>query len=204
MFFFFLLTSIGSSNQGRTPALQGVEHGVIERSSAPRRGQLGQLRCNVRRVRAGVGAAEGPRQAVLVSAADVQRVGVAAVSWRPVIHGRTGRVVESTGSVWAPGAVWGALCGGLRPYRVAGDSVVGLRRAAGLQVRETGYHGTHPGAGDVHRGVGVGVHVTTRGRIISSLALCGGDGQCLVHVGGIYQQAGLVRSTREDQFTALV
>lgn len=81
--------------------------------------------------------------------------------------------------------------------------MAGLRRPAGLQVREAGYHGAHPGAGHIHRGVGVGVHIT-RGGIISSLALRRGDGQCLVHVARVHQQARLVRSAGEDEFAALV
>lgn len=79
-----------------------------------------------------------------------------------------------------------------------------LRGAARRQIREAGYHGAHPGAGDIHGGVGVGVHITPRGGIISSLALGCGDGQCLVHVGRVHQQARLVRSAGEDEFAALV
>lgn len=181
-----------------------MQHGVIKRPPGPRRGQLGQLRRHVRGVRTRVGPTEGPGEAVLVPAAHIQRVTVAGVPGRAGIHGRARRVVEPAGGVRAPGAVRGALRGGLRPDRVAGDGVAGLRGAAGLQVREAGDHGAHPGAGHVHGGVGVGVHITTRGGIISSLALGCGDGQCLVHVGGVHQQAGLVRSAGEDQFAALV
>lgn len=178
-----------------------MQHRVLKRSCGPRRGQLG---CNVRRVGTGVGPAEGAREAVLVPAAHVQCVTVAGVPGRPVIHGRAGRVVETTGGVRAAGAVRGALRGGLRPHRVTGDCVAGLSRAAGLQVGEAGDHGAHPGAGDVDWGVGVGVHITARGGIISSLALGCGDGQCLVHVGRVHQQARLVRSGGEDEFAPLV
>lgn len=100
-----ILTSIGSSDQGRASALQGVQHGVIKRSPGPGRGQLGQLRCNIRRVWTRVGPTEGPREAVLIPAAHIQRVTVAGVPEVPVIHGRAWRVVEPTGGVRAPGAV---------------------------------------------------------------------------------------------------
>lgn len=100
---FFFLTSVWSSNQGS--GRQGVQHGVIKRCPGPRRGQLGQLRCNIRRVWTRVSPTEGPRETVLVSAAHVQRVTVAGVPRRPVIHRRAWRVMVSTGSVRATGAV---------------------------------------------------------------------------------------------------
>lgn len=103
--FLSFLTSVWSSDQGRASALQGVQHRVIERSPGPRRGQLGQLRRHIGRVRTGVGPTEGPGEAVLVSAAHVQRVAVAGVPGRPVVHGRARRVVEPAGGVRAPGAV---------------------------------------------------------------------------------------------------
>lgn len=74
-------------------------------SPGPRRGQLGQLRCDIRRVWTGVGPTEGPGEAVLVSAAHIQRVTVAGVPGRPVIHGWAWRVVEPTRCVRAPGGV---------------------------------------------------------------------------------------------------
>lgn len=105
LYFLSSLTSVRSSNQGCASALQGVQHRVVKRSPGPRRGQLGQLWCNIRRVRTSVGSSEGPRETVLVPAAYVQRVTIAAVPGRPVIHGRAWRVVEPAGGVWTPGGV---------------------------------------------------------------------------------------------------
>lgn len=200
----FVLTSIWSSNQGRTSALQGVQHRVIERSPSPRRGQLGELWCNIGRVWTRVGPTEGSRDAVLVSAAHIQRVTVTGVPSRPVIHRGAWRVVEPAGGVWASCAVWRALRRGLRPDRVAGNSVAGLRRAAGLQIRQAGYHRAHPRAGYIHGRVGVGVHITARGWIVSSLALGCCDSQSLIHVGRVHQQTRLMSSAGEDEFAALV
>lgn len=170
------LTSVGPPDERGPAALQAVQHGVVEVSPGPGRGQLGQLRSHVGVVGAGVGPAQGPGQAVLVAVAVA-----GALPRGPAVDGRAGRVVEAAGR---PGAVGRTLRGGLRPHGVAGH---------GLRVGQAGDHGAHPGAGHVHRGVGVGVHVGPGRRLVSRLALRRRQGQGLVHVPGVHQQpCGLV------------